>query len=853
MILVERDQALGLLADLLDGASDGRGRVALIRGEAGIGKTTVVKEFVAGIDDAHIMWGGCDDLMAARPLGPLWDMAFDEPALLESLESSQRQSTFTTVLELLSRSLRPTVMIIEDIHWADDATVDLVKFVGRRIDRTHGLLVLTYRDGEVVGDHPLRVALGDLPYGLVERIPLDPLSEEGVALLAGVDIDPRSLWELTGGNPFFVSEVVATAGENVPSSIRDAVNARVRRLSAQARALVELTCVSPSKIELVIIEDALGDVSDAIAECEEAGILELSGDSLRFRHELARRAVERELPLITRRSLNLACLGACERLGFDLSRCAHHAREAEDAESIVRILPDAARRASEMESHAEALATLRALEPYIDRLTPEQQAAHYDLWAFEEYLSADRGMEMIEKAIEIRRELGEPGALGNSLLIASRVAWVGTNRSLAVRYAEEAADVVEAIGGEDLAMAYSVLSQLAMLGGFADATVAWAEKALALVGETDSPVKGHALNNIGAVKMTGDLSAGLDELLESRRISAAVNNVHDETRACVNLAWNYLTHYELDDAIAWIEEAMTVAGDAEMPSFESYTYAEKAWWHEMRGEWDQAEAVATSLIERGTSLKTAQTVSSILLAKIASRRGSPAARDLIDDAIRMAEFSEEAQRLGPAYAVLAEYGWLGGELTQEELDRAVEVMHWCAEHLNQWSAGEIAQWLALMHVLDEVPRDTPESFRLLVAGDWAEAAAWWEDHGVPYERAVAQSHGDPKAQLAALDTLDELGAGPLGARIRNSLHEAGVTGVPRGPQKATRDSPLGLTARQTDVLALLVEDLTNAEIADRLFISTRTVDHHVSAILTKLGANSRSEAAEKARQVLSLV
>jgi DNA-binding CsgD family transcriptional regulator len=853
MILVERDQVLGRLTDLLGQASDGRGRLALIRGEAGIGKTTVVKEFVVANDDVHVMWGGCDDLMAARPLGPFWDMALAEPAMLASLESGQRQSTFMTVLELLSRSMRPTVMIIEDVHWADDATLDVIKFVGRRIDLTHGLLVLTHRDGEVHGDHPLRVALGDLPYGVVERIPLEPLTPAGVTMLAGEGADSQALWEVTRGNPFFVSEVVRTAGDSVPFSIRDAVSARVHRLSDGARALVELTSVSPSRISMKVAEDVLGDVADAIAECEEAGILELSGDSLHFRHELARRAVERELPLITRRSLNLACLGACERLGLDLSLCAHHAREAEDADSIVRILPEAARRASQMESHAEALATLRALEPYLARMSLEEQADHHDLWAYEEYLSADQGLEIIERAIEMRRELGEPTALAKTLHIASRIAWVGTNRRLAVRYAEEAARVVEEVGGEDLAMSYSVLSQLAMVGGFAEETLAWGEKALALVGEKDSPVRAHALINIGTVRMMVDSTLGREELLESRKISAALNLLHEETRACVNLAWNLLTQYELEEAGVWIEEAMAVAGEAEMPSFESYTHAEKAWLHAMRGEWEQAEEISTELLEKGSSLKTAEIVSSTLLANIAVRRGLSSARLQIDDAIQRAEVSEEAQRLGPAYAVLAEYGWLGGDVTDDELDRSIEVMRWCSEHLHKWAAGEIAQWLTLMEVIDEPPPDLPEPFRLLIGGDWAAAAAWWESRGARYEWAVAQSHGDPEAKLAALRTLDDLGAGELATSIRNELHTAGVKGVPRGPQTVTRESPLGLTARQTDVLSLLVEDLTNAEIADRLFISTRTVDHHVSAILAKLGASSRSEAADKARRMLSPV
>lgn len=706
-MLLERDETLMTLGSLVDGARAGRGRVALIRGEAGIGKTSVIKQFVADVGDAHVLWGGCDDLMAARPFGPLWDMSLDEPDLEVALESGERQMTFRTVFELLSRAFRPTVIVMEDVHWADDATLDLIKFVGRRIERTHGLLVLTYRDGEVAGDHPLRVALGDLSNEVVERISLAPLSEAGVAKLAGEGVDVRALWEMTGGNPFFVSEALAWSGDDVPLSIRDAVNTRVQRLSDDAHDVVELTSVAPSRIELVLVKDVLGDVTDAIAECEEARILELVGDALRFRHELAREAVQEDLPAITRRRLNGACLAACERLGFDLSLCAHHAREAEDAEAIIRILPEAARRASGMESHTEALATLRALEPYLNRMTPDQLADHYDHWAYEEYLASSLRLDLIDEAIAIRRDLGDSAALANSLLIASRIAWVGAKRNRAVEYAEEAADVLGEVGGEDQAMPFSVLSQLAMVGGFRDEALHWAEKALEVAGDEDSRVRAHALNNIGSIKMMNDPEDGLADLVEGRRIAARLELVHEEFRACANLAWIYLLAYELEKAKKWIDAAAAVVGDAEMPSLESYVRAERAWWHEMRGEWDEAETIGSS-IQRTSSFTPAQMAVGPTLARVSGRRGSAQAESHLSTAIEAAERADEAQRLGPAYAVLAEHAWLGFEVTENQLARAREVMEWCFEHGQVSPASDIGRWLVLSGHLDRLPQPALE-------------------------------------------------------------------------------------------------------------------------------------------------
>ena len=852
MILLERGHALTVLDDLLDEASSGRGRMALVRGEAGIGKTALIRQFVAQIDSAHILWGGCDDLLTARPLGPIWDMAYDEASLEAALGEDDRHATFRAVLDLLSRSLRPTVMVIEDVHWADEATLDLIKFIGRRIDRTHGLLLLTYRDGDVQGDHPLRVSLGDLPYGVVERIPLLPLTRDSVSVIAG-DRDADAIWELTRGNPFFVSEVVTAGGETVPLSISDALRARVQRLSDAARAVVELASVAPGHIEISLVTVVLGESADPIAESEGAGILEVEGDSLSFRHELARRAIEGDLPEIERRRLNLVCLEGAEKLGLDLARCAHHAREAGDAAAILRLLPAAARRAADLESHSEAVSHLHALSPYLDAMTPDQLADHYDLWAWEEYLSTEAGSELIDKAVEIRSRLGDTEALGNSLLAASRIAWVSGRRTEAIARGEEAVDVLSPVGGERLAMAYSTLSQLAMLGNEEEKTLALADKVFSLLDEGPSEVRAHSLNNVGSIKMNNHYPEGVAELEESYRMSRDLGLSHEAARACVNLAWGYLYIRELETALEWIDLGLEIISGAEMSTFESYAWTEKAMWHEYRGEWDLAEGIAREVLERATTQATSRATSTMTLAKVLVRRGDLEAPAHVVTAMELAEKSGEIQRLGPAACVAVEYSWLGGDVSDRLLSRAIEIRDDCYRLGAIWVGGELGQWLHIADFDREVVDRAPEPYRLLTQGDWAAAASWWKSHSIPYSQAVALSAGDDDARIQSLSILDQLGAIPLASRLRSELQAKGVKGVPRGPQRATRDNPLGLTARQTDVLTLLTEDLTNAEIADRLFISIRTVDHHVSAILAKLGATSRSEAAEMARDALAAV
>jgi DNA-binding CsgD family transcriptional regulator len=235
------------------------------------------------------------------------------------------------------------------------------------------------------------------------------------------------------------------------------------------------------------------------------------------------------------------------------------------------------------------------------------------------------------------------------------------------------------------------------------------------------------------------------------------------------------------------------------------------------------------------------------LAKVLARRGDPEASAHVFAAMDFAEKADEIQRLGPAAAVLVEYHWLGGEVPSHLLDRAKEIRDIAYSLGATWIGAEVGQWLRIAGLMDDLSDMAPEPYRLLAGGDWREAASWWAARGIPYYEAVALITGDSQARIEALAILDRLGAAPLASRLRSELQSAGVKGVPRGPQRKTRDNPLGLTGRQADVLQLLSEGLTNAEIADRLFISIRTVDHHVSAILAKLGAASRSEAANTAR------
>jgi DNA-binding CsgD family transcriptional regulator/tetratricopeptide (TPR) repeat protein len=839
--LLEREDALTLLDSMVEGAAEGRGKVALIRGEAGIGKTALVDALIERQDDVFVLRGGCDDLLTARPLGPIWDMSFDEPALHEALTEDDRYAAFRALFELLNRSMRPTIAVIEDVHWADDATLDIIKFLGRRIDKTHALLILTFRDETSTNAH-LRAAIGDLPHSRLENLPLMPLSIDAVKSLVGDDDEAQNIWEITGGNPFFASELVKMGPDGVPLSVRDVLRSRVDRLKEPGRRLVELASVVPSRTELTLLDEIDFALRNGVNDAVGLGILEVTGEAISFLHELARTAVEGDLPEMRRRELNLAVLQACEALGEDISRCAHHAREAGDVEAIIRLLPEAARVAASVGSHREAVSDLRALEPYLDGFSAEELADHYDMWAWEELSASGGGATLAERAVAIRRTLGDPAKLGRSMTTAGFLSHVGNDRDGALAWINEAVSVLEPVGGEDLAQAYAELARLAMLAVDYEETLGYAEQVFALA-DDQSPARAHALNSLGTATALGRYPEGLEMLEESDQMYERLELSRGRNRASINIATAALDWRDLATAEKWIRRHIQLAEQFQMTSQVAYGQSLAIEHDLLSGDWEAAESDALSVIDDPILLENARTTGTRVLAQILTRTGNPDAESVIRDSWKLADITGEPAHVGRIAATVAEYVWLGGRVENDMTGPLPDLVDQMKSLSSPWYVGELGLWLWLDGQIEEIPVESPPPYRMLGDGEWQKSAEWFSERNIPYEKALALTLGDTEAKLEALTILDGLGADPLASKVRSQLKADGVKGVPRRSQKGTDKGKLGLTNRQAEVLGLLGEGLTNGEIADRLYVSTRTVDHHVSAILSKLGVNSRKEAA----------
>ena len=378
MELLERETELEVLESAFSDALRNEGSVVLIAGEAGIGKTQLVRAFTHTHDeDARILWGGCDDLATPRTLGPLHDIALQVGGGLkdEIGGGGSRGAVFDAALEAIDTGIRPTIVVIEDVHWADRATLDVIKFLGRRIQRMSAMLIVTYRDDEVTVGHPLTLVTGDLPASSARRIQLAPLSRAAVDhLAANYAGSKEQLYDATQGNPFLVTEVVTAPTENVSATVRDAVGARAARLSSAGRAVAEYASVVPSQTELWLIDVLPEFTPDALEECRERGLLDYDVLAVWYRHELVREAMEASLSPQRRRRLNQLALETLVDHDADVARIVHHAQRAGEGPALARFGPAAGRQASAAAAHHEALAHFRLAVDHLDQLSAEEGA-----------------------------------------------------------------------------------------------------------------------------------------------------------------------------------------------------------------------------------------------------------------------------------------------------------------------------------------------------------------------------------------------------------------------------------------------------------------------------------------------
>jgi len=773
--------------------------------------------------------------------------------LASALEIGDIAGVYRHLVDILGGGQR-WVWVIEDVHWADEATLDLLRFVGRRIGSLPVLLVMTYRDDEVGSLHPLGAAIGDVAtVAALTRIRLEPLSRDAVAALAaGSGFNAGQLHELTAGNPFYVTEVLTSQrinGDRLPRSVAEVVRGRLARLSGAARETAYAVAVCGPRADSVLVHAVCSDAPEGLAECLEAGVLVEEGRLVGFRHEIARRAALEQIPGYQRRALHARAMMTLARPPVPpdgLAALAFHAAEACDDDAVVRFGLAGAQRAGALGANRES-AELYAL---VLHHASAVAAADKVVWLEGHALACSRcgrpsaAEASLREAIPLRLSLQDRLGVVEDMRLLSHVLWAGGKTGEALEVGEASLHLAEDLG-HDRQLAQSLAHMVHLTAvSYDPACSSYAQRAITLGVQLGDPAIVMRSRCFTALYSIWSEGTGWDECEDLWRAAMHTDGQTDHAGVGVigvALCWTAALHHDLGRTQRYIDALSAFCDRHDLGSYAPMGEGAGALVALHRADWAQAAVRADDALTRPGSVLVNNVLAMVAQALSRARREGKPGEPLLEQA---AEDASPADLFffGTVWAARAEIAWLAGDdaAAAAEAERGLSA---ACPHADPWLTGRLQRWLHLTGaVLSPLEGGPVTPYQLEISGDWQGAAAEWTRRGCPYDAALAQLGGDARAVGAALPALRRLGAHAAARRAQQRLTELGGP-TPRGRGGHTKADRDGLTRREREVLDLLAAGHSDSAIAATLQLSSRTVSHHVASILAKLGVTNRIQAA----------
>ena len=858
MELIERGEFLDRLQSKLKEVSAGEGHCVFVSGEAGIGKTTLVKAFCKELRTrCAIFQGTCDALFTPRPLAPLYDILLQTGSTLPENTPNivDRSLFFTRVFNEFKNQKETCLVIFEDIHWADDATFDFIKFFARRVSQLRCLFVLTFRDTDAHANEHLKGILGHLNRDSFSRIELPPLSKHAVdKMSAERGYRGEDVYSVSGGNPFYVSEILANYSPGIPENIRDSVLSVFNRLEEKTKEAWKILSVLPTAFEVDYLKKMDPTFTAVIEECIKHKILVVNKGLIAFKHELYRRTIEASLSPLVKIELNKTILDLflhnfeCNQ---QIEQIVHHAKNANEFDLVVKYAPVAGSKAASMGAHTEAAKLYFTAIEYYKGNDPHKLIEFYEAYAYECYLTnqVKTSITYAEKALTLWEKIKDSEKTGNCLRFLSRLWWFDGNRKKAEAFAAQSIEVLDKLPtSKSKAMAYSNMSHLKMLSDEPAECILWGEKAIIMARElSDDEILSHALNNVGDVlaRIPSSHERGISLLEQSLKIALKNGFQEHAARAYTNLVHNRLLTKDYEFARSALEEGIRYCEELGLDSWTVYMLSNKARLKLETGEWDEAYHIAENIITHEEPSAVVRVGVLVEYATIRMRRGEAGVLPLLIDANELAFKTMELHRIIPAMVASLEYEWITAKnfIEKEALETTV-IMTGTMGNIYENSA--FAFWLKKARNQVVPLREVFDGYNIDNKTAVTNAIETWEKAGSPYELALSLFEGSDDDKRKAVSMMQELGATAVYEKLKFDLRKAGFKKIPRGARKSTQSNSAQLTSRELEVLQLLNEGLQNKEIASRLFISAKTVDHHITSILYKLEVNSRAKAVHEA-------